>query len=210
IEVPYELTFDVDHGMILDGSGTGTGFTHIDQPSKGQGYIPGNLHVDTTAGAFSIQTTKGLSTTSSNSLDNALSVGIDAPSQVTQLRTTILNPPGGTGAFEQGGLWFGNDEDNYVKMVILSTGAEQVIEYYIEIGGSQAGMKRSLPLALQPARVQLTLRADPSNRAIQASYSLDGGTEVILGAFTAPGEFFSFDAAGIDPLIGTRSFGGIF
>jgi len=33
---------------------------------------------------------------------------------------------------------------------------------------------------------------------------------VRLGSFVAPPEFFSFDAAGIDPTIGTRSFGGIY
>jgi glucose/arabinose dehydrogenase len=39
---------------------------------------------------------------------------------------------------------------------------------------------------------------------------VNGGATQALGSFPAPSEFFSFDAAGIDPRIGTRSFGGVF
>ena len=123
--MPYELDFSQDHGKILDGKGVGTGFTYIDLPTNGIGYIPGNLDVDVAAETLQITTTAGLAFTSSNSLDNGLAVGIDAPNQVSIMETILLNPPAGTGNFEQAGLWFGNDEDNYVKLTVLSTPAEQ-------------------------------------------------------------------------------------
>jgi hypothetical protein len=47
VDLPYELNFHADHGKILDAHGVGTGFTYIDQPTNGTGYIPQNLTVDT-------------------------------------------------------------------------------------------------------------------------------------------------------------------
>jgi glucose/arabinose dehydrogenase/N-acetylneuraminic acid mutarotase len=210
VDLPYELDFGQNHGKILDGSGIGTGFTYIDAPTNGTGYIPGNLTMDPTAGTLKVKTTAGLASASANSLDNALAVGIDAPSQISVIATTLVKPPAGTGNFEQGGLWFGNDEDNHVKLVVLSTSTGTKIEYLMEQGGVHSGAKSTGNLNLSNATVALKLRANPFDQKITAFYRIDGGTEQTLGEFVAPGEFFSFDAAGIDPEIGTRSFGGIF
>ena len=65
-------------------------------------------------------------------------------------------------------------------------------------------------LNLSSSKVHLRLKADPTDRTITAYYQIDGGAMILLQTFVAPPEFFSFDAAGIDPTIGTRSFGGIF
>ena len=73
-----------------------------------------------------------------------------------------------------------------------------------------AGTEITSALALTNATVVLRLYANPFDQTITATYRIDSGLEQTLGVFTAPGEFFSFDAAGIDPTIGTRSFGGIF
>lgn len=210
VALPYELTFDVDHGKIRDGSGIGTGFTYIDRPSNGSGYVPGLLHVDNGAGTLQVTTTAGLAFEGANALDNALGVGIDAPSQVTRITTTLLNPPAGTGNYEQAGLWFGNDEDNHVKLTVLSTPQGSKIEYSLEVGGAFQQRKQTSTINVNGATVTLSLRADPSNRSIAAIQQINSGPEQTVAVFTVPPEFFSFDAAGIDPRIGTRSFGGIF
>jgi large repetitive protein len=211
VDLPYGLSFSQNHGKILDRSGVGTGFTYIDQPTNGIGYIPQNLRVNTAnPGSFTITTTSGIANTTTNSQDNTLGVGIDAPSQITIVNTTVLSPPAGTGKFEQGGLWFGNDEDNYVKLVVISTSSGTQIQYLMEVGGVQSASRSTASLNLAGAAVDLTLKADPNNRSITASYSVSGGATTTITQFVAPGEFFSFDAAGIDPRIGTRSFGGVF
>ncbi len=211
VTLPYNLTWSANHGKILDANGIGTGFTWIDQPTVGTGYIPANLVVDTTGGVLRYTTTAGIMNDAINSQDNALAVGIDAPSQVTEMRTTVLSVPAGTGNFEQAGLWFGNNQDNYVKLEVISWSDGMRIEYAMETGGVRQPGILSLPdPTLVGASVQLALRANPGDRTITAYYGVNGAPLGQFGVFTAPGELFSFDAAGIDPAIGTRSFGGIF
>src|SRR5215210_6039098 len=209
VGVPYTLDFGQGQGKIRDANGVGTGFTYVDPPTNATGYIQRNLVVDP-AGTLDVTTTQGIAYGANNSQDNALAVGIAAPNQVSVLKTTLLNPPAGSGNFEQAGLWFGNDEDNYLKLAVVSTASGTKIEYLMEVNGQQSAQKQTQVMGLGNARVALTLRADPNDRSVAAYYRIDGGSEFEVATFTAPPEFFSFDAAGIDPTIGTRSFGGIY
>lgn len=211
VSLPYELSFSQDHDKIDDANGVGTGFTYIDPSTNGSGYLPQKLAVTTASpGTLKITTTKGLAYTTSNSQDNALAVGIDAPSQITVLHTTLRSLPAASGNYEQAGLWFGNDEDNLVKVDVVATALGTQIEYLMEVDGLITGRKITAALNLANATVELSLRVNPSDRTIAASYRVSGGASVALSTFTAPAEFFSFDAAGIDPEIGTNSFGGIY
>jgi large repetitive protein len=212
VDLPYLLDFGSNHGYLQDRNGVGTGFTWVDRPSNGTGYDPSKLLVDAASGTLRIDTTAGLATTSVNSQDNALAVGIAAPNQVSVIRTTLVNPPQGSGNFEQAGLWFGNDQDNHVKLSVQSTSTGTKIQLLQEVAGKHvAQLNTPGSLNLSTSRVQLTLRANPADRTITGSYRVgDGGTDKAVGTTTVPGEFFSFDAAGIDPAIGTRSFGGVF
>ncbi|MGH2659736.1 MAG: Kelch repeat-containing protein, partial [Actinomycetota bacterium] len=210
VPVPYELDFSSNHGKILDGSGTGTGYTYIQPTTNGTGYIPANVSMDTGVGQLNIRTTSGLLSEATNSQDNALGVGIDAASQALLIATTLVDPPVGTGNSEQAGLWFGTDEDNYVKLVVLSQSAGTKIQHFLEVNGSRAAKQLSGSLSLTGAQVRLELRLSPVDRTVTGSYEIGDGVSGNLGTFKIPPEFFSFDAAGIDPRIGTRSFGGIF
>ena len=210
VDLPYRLDFGRDHGKILDRNEVGTGFTYIDQPTNASGYIPQNLTINATApGTLDVTTTQGIMYGANNSQDNALAVGIAAPNQVSLLQTTLLDQPAGSGNSEQAGLWFGNDEDNHVKLAVISTATGTKIQYLMEVNGQQTAKKETGVLSLANSEVDLILRAVPDDRTIKASYKVAGGSELEVGTFTAPSEFFSFDAAGIDPTIGTRSFGGI-
>jgi N-acetylneuraminic acid mutarotase len=62
---------------------------------------------------------------------------------------------------------------------------------------------------LSGSRLELELIANPSTRAVDAYYSINGGFRTHVSSFNVDPELFSFDAAGIDPEIGTRSFTGI-
>jgi glucose/arabinose dehydrogenase len=209
VDLPYSLDFGSDEGGVQDGNGVGTGFTYLDPPSNGSGYLPANLNLDTAAGVLDVITTDGLNDGSSDSQDNALAVGIDAPSQVTRIEATVQVPPAGTGNSEQAGIWFGNDEDDYLKLVVISTPAGTRIQGQLEVGGSESATSETSALDLTGHSVTLSLVADPLTEDIDASYRVDGGEPVSVSSFRVPGEFFSFDAAGIDPEIGTDSFGGI-
>lgn len=212
INIPYVLEFDTDHDKILDNNSVGTGFTYLMSKSTGQAYLPQNLDVvtGTNGGVLKITSTNGLFHTTSNSQDNALGVGIDIPSQRTIISTTLTDLVIGTGSFEQAGLWFGNDEDNYIKLTLNSSPTGSVIEFFMEVNAQHAG---NFTNTINPASISdltLNLTINPFDSTVKSTVSEDGSVKTNIGTFTPPEEFFSFDAAGIDPTIGTRSFGGIY
>jgi large repetitive protein len=210
VDLPYVLDFDGDAGRLLDRNGVGTGFSWIEPTTNGDGYRPELLEVDEDAGVFRITTTAGIASRDNNSLDNGIGVGVDAPSQRTVVRTTLTDVPGGTGSFEQAGLYWSNDEDNYLKFVVQSSPRGPRVEALLELDGQAVENTTKVIPTLPGSDIELRLFADPGSRSIQASYSLNGGVSQNLATFVVPGELFSFDAAGTDPTIGTRTFAGIF
>jgi N-acetylneuraminic acid mutarotase/glucose/arabinose dehydrogenase len=208
VDLPYELDFSTDHRFVADRNGVGTGFTYVDGSEAR--YDPAKLLMDLPNSALKIETTAGIMTRNVDTQRNALAVGIAAPNQVSVISTTLVNPPAGTGNYEQAGLWFGNDDDNYVKLTVQSQPTGTRIQLYLELNGATAVEFNGGTFNLSASRVSLTLRANPLNRTVTGSFRIGNGAEETRATVTVPGEFFSFDAAGIDPRIGTRSFGGIF
>ena len=99
VDLPYTLDFGSDHGQnIQDRNGVGTGFTYIDPPTNGTGYIPENLFVTCplrarSGGRRPPPAPRGQSKGSPST--TRLGVGIDAPSQVTRIEATLNDPPAG-------------------------------------------------------------------------------------------------------------------
>ncbi len=210
INLPYQLSFTESQGYYMDKNGWGTGFTWVDQPTAGTGYIQNNLEMFFLQGYLELTTTSGLNIEGVNSLDNALAVGFAAPNQITRITTQVLDIPQGTGKYEQAGLWFGNDEDNYLKLVAASTPQGTVLHYLLEVGGAKVVEKNVAVAGLVGSDAKLGIIVNPYSRSVELNYSLNGGSTYKLDTLFPPDEFFSFDAAGIDPEIGTRSFTGIF
>lgn len=210
VSLPYQLTFTEGQGHYPDKNGWGTGFTWLDKPSSGTGYIPNNLDMNFFQGVLQLTTTPGIQFKTVNNQDNALGVGFAAPNQITHISTEILDLPTGTGNYEQAGLWFGNDEDNYVKLVVISTPQGLKIHYLLELAGSIATEKNISVSNLPGSDVTFSMTVNPYQKSVGLSYRVNGGSSKQAGTVSPPDEFFSFDAAGIDPEIGTRSFAGIF
>jgi hypothetical protein len=214
VTMPYALPFTSDAGGIDDKDGQGTGFTMVEPATNGTGYIPANLDLKTAApGTLDIVTTTGLMASNADSQDNALGVGVK-PGLVVRMETTLRSPPQAAvaGKFEQAGLWMGNNEDNYIKLVLVSRGtntAAPTIQLLHELDGVQStGKNKTISLPLTTLKLQL--EADPFTGTVTGYYSVNGAARVTVGSFTPPAAFFSADAAGIDPTIGTNTFGGIF
>ncbi|WP_323750791.1 kelch repeat-containing protein [Marinobacter sp.] len=210
VDLPYQLSFTESQGYYMDKNGWGTGFTWVDKPTAGTGYIQDNLEMFFLQGYLELTTTSGLNIEGVNSLDNTMAVGFAAPNQITRITTQILDVPQGTGKYEQAGLWFGNDEDNYLKLVAASTPSGAIIHYLLEVNGQKL-IEKNVPTAgLVGSDAKFGLIVNPYSRSVELNYSLNGGSTYKLDTIYPPDEFFSFDAAGIDPEIGTRSFTGIF
>ena len=211
--LPYTLSWDTNEGKLFDGSALGTGFTMIQPSTHGAGYVPSLIAVvPTGTGQLQLKTTSGLFAGAVNSQDNALGIGIEASSQISVLETEMVQIPTGKGGYEQAGLWFGLDEDNVHKFVVISTPTGTRIQHLQELAGKTVGnITTTTAFTLTTTdRLLLRLRANPVTKMIAAEYSLNGGAAVAVGNFPAPLEFFNFDQAGINPLLGTRVFGGVF
>ena len=91
----------------------------------------------------------------------------------------------------------------------MSTSTGTRIEHSLEVAGSTTQKKSITVSPIGNLPVTFTLTTDPAVRKVTARYRIGEGAAISLGTFTLPGEFFSFDGAGIDPEIGTRSFAGL-
>ena len=226
VESNVFFSFDGQDGGHLDRDIDEIGFTMIDPSSNPGnpnpvggvvGYWPEKL--DVTNGVLQITATDGLQFKSTNDQDNMLGIGLNLPSQDLKLATTLIDLPSAPGGFAQAGLWFGQatgggdgtSEDNYIKFVVLSrTAGDYTLQALFEQAGTVID-NIEIDIADNPASVELQLFLDPGARAVSAFYSVSGGTAQPLTTFeNVPDEWFSFDQAGIDPTIATRSFGGIF
>ena len=227
IEGDHVFTFDGADGGLSDQNGDDIGFTMVDPASNPGnpnpplnsivGYWPERLDVNN--GVLQITTTAGIQFDDNNSQDNALGVGLNVPSQAINLDTTLVNLPTAVGGFSQAGLWFGqaleggsgSSEDNYIKVVVISPApGDYQLEALMEQDGIRVQSTR-VNIPDNPNSVDLNLFIDPETQTVTARYTLENGSEQNLATFTnVPQEWFSFDQAGINPEIATRSFGGIF
>ena len=199
--LPVRLTFDGTQGGLVDSAGKGTGFTMVDPPSArlavdgaptyaaAPGYEPSKLAL--VPGGLQITSTKGIAystpsaSTETNSQLDTLGVGVAAANKVLDLTTTVRGIDFPTkGNSEQAGLWFGLDEDNYVKLAVVNNGSDQAkIQLLREVGAaatpSQTYELDSAPFA-EGQDVALTLHVDGTTQRVSATYQIAGGAPTAL------------------------------
>ena len=198
--LPFSLDWDGDEGGLDDSGGTGTGFSMAMAPSSrlsaddpvtfpgvAEGYEPsyltvadGNLAIDATKGIF--YRDNGTSSNTNSQL-NGLGVGVNLTDAVV-IETTVTGidfTPGGSNA-QQGGIWFGLDEDNVAKLVVFKTGDTNAkiqlqVEDYLSNGNIQPEELNTGNIG-DPATLTVTLRmvVDPTTGAVTGFYSTDGTT----------------------------------
>src|SRR5690606_26851144 len=209
VGTPYNLGFRYETGAPFDPAGTGTGFTLLLPRPDGSEYKRDRLHVDLGDGTLDISGTSG--SVKENTLDNAVGVGFDGPTDTTVLTATIAELPAASGKYEQAGVWFGYDQDHVDRVALVNAPLGWRVEHVLEVDGVEVSRRNSSYLAVPAGTpVELSIRVDPETRQATGYYRVGDGGQSALRSFDVPGEFFSFDAAGIDPLVGTRSFGGVF
>ncbi len=210
VPTPFTLNWLYDSGNLLDRRGDGTGFTYVlNGRGPGSGvYDRSKLSVDTQASTLTIDTTSGGFTEGNQ--DNALGVGFNGPLLNTTIAATLAGvPTTTTGQYEQAGLWFGYSQDNLARVSIQDTPTGWRMEYTVTVAGV-VKYKRTRLVDPIDGPVKFYFLTNPVNRTTTAAYQLAAGGTSTLGTANVPGEFFSFDAAGLDPRIGTRSFTGIY
>ncbi|HWO14837.1 MAG TPA: hypothetical protein VNN80_35280, partial [Polyangiaceae bacterium] len=200
-------TFGMD-----DGAGRPIGFSMVLPSSLGTGYLPQNLALNTAQGELLVTTNAGIQSVGLNRQDNSLGVGLALPNSVFRIETTIVDPPAGSGQYEQAGLWFGISERDYIKLAVMSSPSGPRLHALIETNDTQGPPPINRVLTLPADTVHLALEVDPTSFEVRAFARVGtNGTEALVTTFTdVPDAWFSTDGAGIDFTVGTRSFAGIF
>jgi hypothetical protein len=177
VEMPHTLTFTSPGIGLNDRNGVGTGFTMVDPPSRGTGYLPGLLTVDQVAGTLGMDTTAGIAYRTLNSLDNALGVGV-VPRGSPFLLWATLRVPAASDGYAQAGLWFGTSEDDYVKLVVIASGGTRVQmlrESVPESARAPIAYNDPRELPAGSSVVSLRLQVDPATHTVTGAYAVDGG-----------------------------------
>src|SRR5205814_2019308 len=139
--------FGSDKGEILDKDGQGTGLTRVQANTAGNQYQPSLIDLDTTAGVLKITTSgAGTSSGTSNNQLNALETQFNGTVANGFSITARINGPLSylNANYDQGGIYFGPDQDNFVKLAPVFSGG-QFLQFKDEVAGAAA----TLPSAAQ-------------------------------------------------------------
>ncbi|WP_235866267.1 hypothetical protein [Serinibacter arcticus] len=229
---PTELAPDNDVALEFDGTGGGlhgagdidTGFSLVQpasakisstDPAQRSAYLPQNLTV--AGGNLTVATTKGIAfavygpngnDATRNKQDNTLGVPLDTDDKKVRLSTTLQLPTSANNA-AQAGLWFGPNDDNFVKLAVTApststaaptTGApaERQIQLLVETNGvtntnanspSQKVFSTNTNTITGTTPVTLTMDVDPVTDTATAFYRIGTGAEVNLGTVAVPANF---------------------
>lgn len=169
---------------VLDKDGEGTGFTSVQANTANNAYDLGRIDLNTSASTLVLTATQG-SNASANTLKNALQVPIDATGSFTvssRLKGPFTNL---TTSAQQGGIFLGSDQDNYVKLVIVNatSGTSGLgLQFFQEQNGvrsSVGGGGGQQVTGLDWANINtldLFLTGDPATGNIKAAYRVNSDT----------------------------------
>lgn len=261
--LPYVLNFNATDpagnagtACVLDKDDEVTGFYGVQDnsglvgnpPAQVDEYNPQLIDRDNTEGILTLTSSAAISGTQAfgsnfandNTQVNALEVAFDsrAPGGTTTKVISITARIRGSLEYldvpqEQAGIFFGPDEDNFIKLVVGNKPAGLSIEFIDEQKQGATGFKRELignntaivninPVSNTLNTLDLTLVADQEAGKVSAYYAIDGGELMRLPQdVTLPGSgagdlptdpnkknlFFRFVNAPLDPLLPTSKAG---
>ncbi|MDM9632835.1 hypothetical protein, partial [Robiginitalea aurantiaca] len=230
--LPVNLDFSAEvPNTLADATGLGTGFTAVLEHSEARragdlaisnpdinGYEPSLLTLN--GGSLSILSQAGIAyldppaSSNNNNQVNTLGVGLQEINGILTLETKMLGiTTGGNSA--QAGIWFGFDEDNFVKLDVNGDN----VELRREIGGvSVNGADTPDQIQVNGVGVSgqdVTLRMviDPSAQTITAFYAIADGPfiQVVKTGFdnlALPAEYLTGRV--LSPSVSDVTFAGIF
>ncbi|CAN0583794.1 unnamed protein product, partial [Ectocarpus sp. 12 AP-2014] len=132
------------------------------------------------------------STTETNSQINTLGAGINANGLGNfSISTGMIEPyTDASNNSEQAGIWFGLDEDNFVKLV---ANRNAQLELRTEVNGVSENTDRvvaNIP-GLNTSNVRLRMYVDADNQEVRGFYAVNGGAEVDMGSIPLPASYIA-------------------
>ncbi|MBV9950734.1 MAG: Ig-like domain-containing protein [Acidimicrobiia bacterium] len=185
-------------GTVADKDGQGTGFASVQANTAGTQYKPGLI--DLTGGTLQITSTAGKSSgngAKANDQDNALQVHVDASRSDISVEGRILNPASDlTAGYQQKAVWFGPDQNNYLKLEIehrIDTPGI-FLTAFLEVNGSTSTIGQSQ--ILDPASVStldFQIAGDLETGTLQGGYRINSSAEYTpLGTPFQPPNIFQW------------------
>jgi len=196
-------------GTLADGKGAGTGFasTQInknDVSSGSNSYQP--AQIDLSGGALRLGSSAGnniggnsTSTTGllNNTQVNYLQTNVDTAAGKFTVSARLLGPLSGINAGgEEAGIFFGNDQNNFVKLAVVNNNGVPSIQLRSERGLASLtttvhGAMAAVPSPASIGSLDLFLIGDPATGAVRAAYSVNGGAlTTMAGSTTVTGNLF--------------------
>jgi fibronectin type 3 domain-containing protein len=186
--LPYALDFTQQVNGVFDSTGQSTGFTRVQANTAGNQYQPALLNLNTVAGELDITTTGTSSAGSNYGTDNSQVNALETQFDGTTSGFTIIARLKGplsymSAAYDGGGIYFGPDQDNYVKLIAEYDAAKgQTLQFADEQGATTHTVNAYTNIGsfANIATLDLKLTGDAGTGTVTGSYSINGGAWVAM------------------------------
>lgn len=159
---------------VLDTDGEGTGFTSVQGNKAGNQNVPSLINLK--AGSLALTATKGSNVGSVGTLKNALQVGLN-PTQTFTVSTRVKDPLLDLTTTSQAGIFFGPDQDNYVKLVVSKASSSLKIQLFKEVNGASSSVDLvTVPGSTNIRTLDLYLTGDAERKTFSAAYRVNSDT----------------------------------
>ncbi len=213
--LPFAMEFDRLRGGVVDRDGHGTGFSIVQGNTAGDEYAPDLLDIRPTAGVLNVYSrgnaAHGGNFDADNTLANGLQQTFDASKQAFTVSTTIRGPLGYLDQpIDQGGILFGPDQDNYLKLVVVADGGGRGSVQFVDEQGAtthrlgREGVKVGLGDLSKVKAITLSLGGDPQTGTFSAFYKVNDGPTLAV-----PGGEITYDGNASRSLFRDRARAGI-
>ncbi len=213
--LPFTLDFSSQVNGLHDKDGEDIGLTRVQINKNGlnSSYLPANLDLRTDLGLLNI-TTSGTAAAGSNfngdnTLTNSVETQFDATTSGFSITARLKGPLGYLSSpSDQGGIYFGPDQDNYIKLVAVSQPSGQVLQFTDEQKNG-ATFVHSVDLQISVGAfanintLDLKLVGDAGSGKVQAFYAINGAaytkfaTDIFLTGVTRTAFFTAAGRAGL-------------
>lgn len=202
--LPFLLDFNSDRGELADKDGQGTGFTRVQtNTNAASSYLANLIDLDTGAGVLRLTTTgnstSGGNSGSDNSLVNSLETQFDGTTSGFTIQARLKGPLSNLNdPYEQAGIYFGPDQDNFVKLVAIRTTNGNFLQFRDEqstatgttstLPGGSSAQEVSIGTFSSINTLDLRLVGDAASGRVSAFYSVNGAAFVkVSGELTLSG-----------------------
>ena len=138
-------------------------------------FDPSKIDINSAAGTLVLTTTRTSSAQADpwNTLINGLRLPFDGATQPFTISTRLIGPLSQlVDNSQQAGIFFGPDQDNFIKLIVGRLGGKNVFELYSEDAAAGTSVQCPLPTLNTIQSVELFIVGDPTAGTVNGGYRL--------------------------------------